>query len=322
MGFPWPSKKGTGDMDLPQKTLPASEPPQAKAHPLEKAAELLGRANEQIATYLIHESSKATGLNGEALRSLEKKLSLVAETLERMESRMTGLPQGVPLSASSAGLATSALEELRDAVQQQGSMVSTALAQLQTQIQSEFQEMARLVSPLGDRLQVLAGRQSLPWEESASRSTPPSNTAWERVILGPDLTATSALAVERQSLVDGILRGDPGACSLGGQLLVFQSSPAERLPQLLKDIGEAYYHWQPKRRPGTTPLEEALAQWLQRRCEEAGLANTIELVHPGERFDVSRHHAVSRGVEITEVHGWIVLRDNGKVYTKAMVSVR
>jgi hypothetical protein len=52
------------------------------------------------------------------------------------------------------------------------------------------------------------------------------------------------------------------------------------------------------------------------------LHNTIELVHPGERFDATRHNASTRGVEITEVHGWIVLRDNGKVYTKANVTVR
>ena len=47
---------------------------------------------------------------------------------------------------------------------------------------------------------------------------------------------------------------------LAGQLLVFQSAPAERLPQLLKDLGEAFYRWQPKATPGTNPLEEALVQ--------------------------------------------------------------
>jgi hypothetical protein len=69
-------------------------------------------------------------------------------------------------------------------------------------------------------------------------------------------------------------------------------------------------------------MEEALVQWLQRSCETAGIYNTIALVHPGERFDSARHTASSRGVEIREVHGWIVLRDNGRVYTKATVTVR
>ena len=119
-----------------------------------------------------------------------------------------------------------------------------------------------------------------------------------------------------------MLEGNAGACALAGQLLVFQSAPPERLPQLLKDVGEAFYRWQPKKTPGTNPMEEAVVAWLQRSCENAGINNTIEPVHPGERFDSTRHNATSRGVEITEVRGWIVLRDNGRVYTKATVAVR
>jgi len=46
------------------------------------------------------------------------------------------------------------------------------------------------------------------------------------------------------------------------------------------------------------------------------------LVHPGQRFDAARHNAASRGVEIVAVHGWVVLREGGKVYTKATVAVR
>jgi hypothetical protein len=91
---------------------------------------------------------------------------------------------------------------------------------------------------------------------------------------------------------------------------------------LLKDLGEAYYRWQPKTSPGNNLFEEALVRFLQRSCESAGIYNSIELVHPGERFDSSRHNAASRGVEIVQVLGWIVLRDNGKVYTKAAVEVR
>jgi len=71
-------------------------------------------------------------------------------------------------------------------------------------------------------------------------------------------------------------------------------------------------------------METALAAWLKETCAEAGIANIIELGNPGERFDSTRHTASTRGggVEITEVLGWIVLRDNGKVYTKATVAVR
>jgi hypothetical protein len=69
-------------------------------------------------------------------------------------------------------------------------------------------------------------------------------------------------------------------------------------------------------------LEESLVRWLRRTCEAAGIFNSVELVHPGERFDSTRHSAATRGVEITQVQGWVVLRDNGKVYTKATVTAR
>ncbi len=109
---------------------------------------------------------------------------------------------------------------------------------------------------------------------------------------------------------------------MAGQLLVFQSAAAERQPQALKDIGEAYYRWQPKNSPGTNPFEAALIAWLQKTCEASGIPNTIEPVDPGGRFDAARHTASSRGVEITETLGWIVLRPGGKIYTKAAVNVK
>jgi hypothetical protein len=124
------------------------------------------------------------------------------------------------------------------------------------------------------------------------------------------------------ALLAGVAEGDPGACCLLGQLLIFRSAAADKMPPLLKDIGEAYYRWQPKTRPGPSPMEQALATWLKEALQDVGMANSIELVEPGERFDSNRHTASSRGVEITEVRGWVVLRDNGKVYTKAHVAVR
>ncbi len=162
------------------------------------------------------------------------------------------------------------------------------------------------------------GPQSAPAGEVAEVSL----ADWERAILGDDLARQPGLAFQRNQLLSGVLEGQSAACALAGHLLVFRSAAAERLPPLLKEIGEAYYRWQPKTRPGNSPFEESLAAWLRRTCEAAGLHNTIELVHPGERFDSARHNASSRGVEIAEVMGWVVLRDNGKVYTKAAVAVR
>lgn len=136
------------------------------------------------------------------------------------------------------------------------------------------------------------------------------------------LAKDPSLDSERLQFAEDILSDHAGACSLAGQLLVFQAASPEKMPALLKDIGEAYYRWQPKRNAGNRPMEEALAAWLQRACDNAGMSNNIALVHPGERFDSTRHTASGRGVEITDVFGWVVLRDNGKVYTKAGVAVK
>jgi hypothetical protein len=147
-------------------------------------------------------------------------------------------------------------------------------------------------------------------------------TEWERAILGDTLAGDPSLAEHRGQLLDGVLAAEKTAMSLTGELLIFRSAPAERMAQLLKDIGEAYYRWQPKADASHNPFETALAAWLQSACDEAGIGNRIELVHPGERFDAARHTAAERGVEITQVLGWVVVRDNGRVYTKAMVAVR
>ena len=72
---------------------------------------------------------------------------------------------------------------------------------------------------------------------------------------------------------------------------------------------------------GNNPMETTLVAWITETLQDAGIPNNIELVHPGERFDSTRHTATSRGVEITAVRGWIVVRDNGRVYTKALVDV-
>ena len=145
---------------------------------------------------------------------------------------------------------------------------------------------------------------------------------WQEALLGGELAHNPALNLDKNQLLNGVLSGDPGACGLVGSLLLFRSAAADKMPPLLKDIGEAFYRWQPKTSNRPSELEKALVEWLMRACDQAGMANTIELVNPGERFDSLRHNALRPGVEITQVLGWIVLRDNGKVYTKASVAVK
>jgi hypothetical protein len=144
----------------------------------------------------------------------------------------------------------------------------------------------------------------------------------EALIFGPELCGDSSLAGERERMLADMAGGEPAALTLGGAIVQFRGATVERMPQLLKDIGEAWYAWQPHSSEGPDPLRDTLTRWLERKCDAAGVPNTIELVRPGDRFDSKRHHARQPGVEVIAVGGWVVLRDNGKVYTKATVTVK
>jgi hypothetical protein len=145
---------------------------------------------------------------------------------------------------------------------------------------------------------------------------------WKEAILGEDLCRDMSLGEARTRLFRGVLAGDSAAKALAGQMMLAQAASVDRFPPLMKEVGEAYYRWRPKTAGVNDPFETALAAWLKRRCDAEGLGNTIELVIVGDRFDATRHNALERGAEITAVQGWVVLRDNGKVYTKANVSVK
>lgn len=151
---------------------------------------------------------------------------------------------------------------------------------------------------------------------------PAQDDRWKNIFFGPDLANNEALTALRDKVVQGLLGGDRNTTGLAGTLLLFQSATPDRMPQILKDVGEAYYRWNPRTQLGNDPLRNALITWLHRKCESVGVSNTIEIVQPGDRFESSRHNAKQRGVEVTQVAGWVVLRDNGKVYTKATVAVK
>jgi hypothetical protein len=286
---------------------------------------------------------------------IEEQLDLLCRKLDQVLARAPDL--AAPPPAGAAGLTDEALKSFLQLLRQKlddlqqdhrelsvalgclGETVDTRLGALAEQLRARAMPGATGVSPGA------TGSASAPLGATGSASAMPGGTGgapvlvgskqpeapriaetppadWQRAILGRALAEQPGLESERQRLFAALLGGESAACGLAGQLLVFQSASAERMPPLLKDIGEAYYRWQPKSRPQPSVLEQALVRALLRTCEAAGIANTIELVGPGERFDSTRHNASMRGVEITEVHGWVVLRDNGKVYTKATVSVR
>jgi len=148
------------------------------------------------------------------------------------------------------------------------------------------------------------------------------NEAWERCLLGDELCQQPELADVRRMLLEDVLAGNGQARALVGQLMLVQSASAEQMPDLMKSVGEAYYRWRSRTAAAGEPLELALAQWLTKCAAALGLGNTVELVRPGTRFDATRHAAAERGVEITGVHGWVIVRNTGKVYARASVSVK
>jgi hypothetical protein len=244
--------------------------------------------------------------------TLKAALRPLLERIEQIDARVKAL------AAPAAGNVNEALTAALGQIRQGLAETRQAVAEQKETVAGAFRQLWQQVEGLPPRV-----AESLrPPEPDPSAAPVASSSDWQRAVLGRELSEHPALSFQRQQLIDGVLEGNPGAGALAGQLLVFQSAPVEKLPQLLKDIGEAYYRWQPKNKPGVTKMEEILVHWLQRTCDEKGIPNTIELVNPGERFDSARHNAGRPGVEITDVHGWIVLRDNGKVYTKAAVAVK
>ncbi|MDD4270728.1 MAG: hypothetical protein GXY25_03975 [Pirellulaceae bacterium] len=297
---------------------PGGPDPTALEHLIESlrsVGRLFEDANRQIADYLLERqaqppaASLSGGPPGRRTEDLARSIAALEAKLDALAGLVAGEDRGASADAPPPEALVDSLRPVRDKLEvldQQNAAVYRLLERIEAQLQSGIQSLAELLIP----------------QPAADEELPETSAAWRRAILGADLVDDAALGESTGQLLQGVAGGDKAAQALAGQLLVFHSAPAERLPQLLKDVGEAYYRWQPKTAPGNSPFEQALAGSLQRACEAAGIHNSVELVHPGERFDSARHNAASRGVEIVRVLGWIVLRDNGKVYTKAAVAVR
>jgi hypothetical protein len=294
-------------IDVPDPFAPESDA--GELHGLVERFAALGRsldrANERMTAYLLRRDAQPA-VSAEP----HEGASALAERIEALAEKLDQLSQAIPPQATPAddGIAL-ALAALRQAVADQKEFVAASIDNLGRRIDDGLAQLTDRLCPVQEAQQ-------------ETFAMPATSDDWLRAILGPMLANDPSLESDRRQFADDVLSDNPGACSLAGQLLVFQSASPERMPALLRDIGEAYYRWQPKRDPVNTSMEEALAAWLQRACDNAGISNSIALVHPGERFDAARHSATGRGVEITDVFGWVVLRDNGKVYTKAGVAVR
>ncbi len=153
--------------------------------------------------------------------------------------------------------------------------------------------------------------------------TPPDEERLiEQLVFGTDLCENSSIDNRRQELLDGVLARESTAIGLAARLMLVRAAGADEFPPLLKEIGEAYYRRHPKTEDAPDQLESLLVDDLDRRIAAVGLRNSIELIRPGDRYDATRHVSPDRGVEVAEVRGWAVLRDNGKPLTKANVGLR
>jgi hypothetical protein len=173
---------------------------------------------------------------------------------------------------------------------------------------------------LADKMRAILGVLRSP--QPLVVAIPAVDEDWLTAILGAELCGNPAIVSDRQKLLKDLFAGGPAATLLVGLLMVFRTLPSEKLPMVLKDIGEAYYRWQSLNANGPGPLEAFLAEWLSESCRKARVPCRIGLVHTGERFDSARHYASTPGVEVVEVLGWTVLRENGKVYAKARVTAK
>ena len=142
---------------------------------------------------------------------------------------------------------------------------------------------------------------------------------WSQIIFGEYLAVNPSISHLSGTLLADVYTGENDAVGLMGHLLDFRSATGERKPRMLKDIGEAFYRWKPI---DDQTLRDALIAWVHAQLDAVEISNRIEIVQVGDRYDMQRHNAKERGVEVSDVHGWIVLRGNGKVYSKASVSVR
>jgi hypothetical protein len=197
------------------------------------------------------------------------------------------------------------------------------LSDLQATIVREFEAAALRAERLEATLESLSSRPDRSPRRAESR--PPAESSgdnWHGVIFGETLAGQDELREEREAVIDALHDRDPAACSLAGQLLVFHAATGAQKPQLLKDLGEAFYRWQPNSSQRRNLLERALVAWLESECEQAGIRRKIQIVDPGSRFNATYHRAGERGVEIVQVLGWVILREDGTVYQKALVEVR
>ncbi len=347
------------EADRAESSAPQTQPPASDGvliHLQEQLRELRQRfdaTDAQIADYLRDKTGTKTGaVNGEALTHLQQGVDRLLSQFDEMKSQLAASrddasPKGPESEAGreSPGsqevlqtlkqLAASQEELARKIVGTLGKRMSEELdllrfqqivhetlttewdrreaeAEAKARAEAEAEALALAESEMDIALQAI---------EEPEPESDPSVEAWSRAIWGAELTESEEFQPYLKELNRRLLEDDASVAALAGQLLVFRHASPEAKPQLLKDVGEAYYRSRIDAGDAEHPFERTLIRWLQTDCDRAGLPNTIEVVHVGERFDKSRHSNTTKGgAEVAEVFGWIVLTEGGRVYTRASVA--
>ena len=344
---------GRAETSTPETNPPASDG--VLMHLQEQLRELRQRfdaTDAQIAGYLRDKTgAKTQAVNGEAMAHLQQGVDRLLSQFDEMKSRLpvdenppqnpnseagTQSPGNHEVLQTLKQLAASQEELARKIVGTLGKRLSEELdllrfqqivhetlstewdrreaeAEAKARADAEAEAMALAESEMDIALQA--------FDDEPEPESDPSAEAWSRAIWGAELTCSAEFQPYLKELNRRVLEDDSSVAALAGQLLVFRHALPEAKPQLLKDVGEAYYRSRIDAGDAEHPFERALIRWLQTDCDRAGLPNTIEVVHVGERFDKARHSSTTRGgAEVAEVFGWVVLTEGGRVYTRASVA--
>lgn len=294
---------------------------------LDRIARRLDELNEKIGGVspgAAGDESAGTSPDSQVLGTLLKKLEQLEESFRQgggaSDKGDKSAGESVGATADTAPL----LEQLRDELSRQFDGVTNGVTQAQQQIQQHVNGgLNQICQHLDAKLSEIITILRPPQPESQEPASLGDDANWQLAVLGAELTADPSIEHYRRHLLEGIINGDDGARTFAGQLLVFRSARTDALPKMLRLLGEAFYCWLPKSTQDPNPMEQALVQWVNDYCFNAGIGNTIEIVTPGERFDTQRHTPTNRtgGVEIQCARGWIVVREGGRVYIKATVDV-
>ena len=252
------------------------------------------------------------------LAAIEQMLGMTPGEATTNSAEETVEPSNTEASQEDGGDAVAAVETIPNVPADTGAPDPTTLkAPLEPQLPPMAQPVQAAPQPMPAPVQPV---QDVRPASSPRSVAAPNSGELEAIVFGQDFAYHENLAPLRRSLLASAQQGQEDAVGLVGQVLIVRSATMDRLPTLLKDVGEAWYRWQGED-SSADALRDALITWLHTRLEAVGLGNRIDLVRVGDRYDSKRHNAKARGIEVTGVQGWVVLRDNGNVYTKANVTV-